>query len=154
MTPVIVVGVGSPFGADSVGLDAVEHLEMHPALATLNDSQLTLVSADRPGTELLNVVRGARLAILVDAVHSGGEPGELVRLEGDRIREATLRTSSHGVGVADTLTIGRALGDLPPGLVLYGLEVGSDGEWLPTNDSMDRLVTAVATEVAAYFMAA
>ena len=60
--------------------------------------------------------------ILVDAIEADGEPGALVRLEGEDVEPAVRRRLSvHQVGVADLLDGLRLLYEFPRRLVLLGM---------------------------------
>lgn len=77
---------------------------------------------------LLDAWEGADTAVLVDAVASGATPGRVHRVEASlRALPAHLRASSstHAVGVAETIELARALGRLPAQVVLYGVEGAS-----------------------------
>lgn len=121
--PVRILCIGSPFGADRLGWEAARLLEKHldPGLATVS-------AHDRPGMQLLALMRGAAAVILVDAVKSGAAPGTLHRLEGTALRTALARhTSTHGFGLAEALALADQIGELPPQLVLWGVEIRTAG---------------------------
>jgi hydrogenase maturation protease len=74
---------------------------------------------------LLEAWQGADAVILVDAVRGGGRPGEIYRFpvhERPLPAELFPAASSHAWGVAQAVALGRVLGQLPPYLVVYGLE--------------------------------
>ncbi len=63
--------------------------------------------------------------ILVDAVRGGGRPGEIYRFpvhESPLPAELFPTASSHAWGVAQAVALGRVLKQLPPYLVVYGIE--------------------------------
>ena len=64
------------------------------------------------------------MVILCDAVRSGAAPGTIHRLEAHRqpIPAGFFRYSTHAFSVAEAVELARALGQLPPHLVLYGVE--------------------------------
>jgi len=75
-------------------------------------------------TALLDRWDGARLAIVVDATSGGGERGSV------RVMDATdaplpaelTGTSTHALGLAEAIELGRALGRLPERLLVVGVE--------------------------------
>jgi hydrogenase maturation protease len=79
---------------------------------------------------------------LLDACRGAGPPGSVHRIEADEAeRVATLRhASSHSLGVSAAIGLGRALGTLPPQLVIYAIEARQtrDGEGL--SPEVDRAV--------------
>ena len=122
MTKVLILGIGSPFGDDRVGWVAVEMLQRSATLAATGGGSVVFAVLDRPGTLLLAHWHDADCVIVVDAVRSGAPPGTRHRLEPGEWA-ATEPVSSHGFGLAAALELARALDDLPPHLVLHGIEI-------------------------------
>ena len=116
-----IIGLGSPFGADQFGWQTIECLRQNHALQTYQDTPVELISADRPGLNLLHLIRGKSHVILVDAVTNCDEPGEILRLDRQALLQTETSLSSHAIGVADALALGEKLSDLPERLVLFGL---------------------------------
>lgn len=116
----VVLAVGSPFGCDRVAWLAAERLER----AGLGPG-VRVRCLDRPGPALLEHLRGVEVAVVIDAL-LGGEPGDIRRVEPERLLAAGSGCSSHGLGVAETLVLGAALGDLPRRLAVLGIGVGDD----------------------------
>ena len=74
------------------------------------------------GLSLLPYLAEAREAILVDAVRTGGAPGEAVELEGNEVLAvARERLSVHQIGVADLLDAARLCGTFPKRVILLGV---------------------------------
>jgi hydrogenase maturation protease len=78
--------------------------------------------------DLLGLWDGADLAIVIDAVHSGAEPGTVQVIE---LTEASNRvpaggppgtTSTHGIGLAGALRLARAVDSAPQRVVVVGIE--------------------------------
>jgi hydrogenase maturation protease len=76
---------------------------------------------------LLEAWDGAGLAVVIDAVSSGAEPGTVHRFDAPDARLPALnrRGSTHALGLGEAIALGQALGRLPVRLVVYGIE-GSD----------------------------
>lgn len=148
-TPVRIIGIGSPFGDDQAGWHIVETLEQDKRLKQFSRRHLSFIKSDRPGAGLLDLMHGARLVILVDAMKSGAAPGSIRRLEGLEIEDATTPLSSHGFGVASSLSLARALDDMPARLVLYGIEAGStEGfEHLLSPYEINKISEAIAADI-------
>ncbi|MFP4154210.1 MAG: hydrogenase maturation protease [Halothiobacillaceae bacterium] len=122
-----VIGVGSPFGDDRLGWDVVRCLaDRFGARA-----ELEFLVLDRPGPGLLEKLAGAARVVVVDAMRSGAAPYTLVEIDPGRAGALESFTSSHGVGLAETLALGRALGQLPKGLRLFGIEMGAGEQPVP-----------------------
>jgi len=143
MTAIRVIGIGSPFGSDRIGWDALDRLT-----SGLDTSEVSFISLDRPGASLLEYMQDVKTVVLVDAVKAGLEPGSLVRLKEDQIECSNSVNSTHGFGVAEAIALGRELGNLPEKLVLFGLETGDDPEWMPSSRSIDELKELITTEIA------
>ena len=74
---------------------------------------------------LLDVWRGAATVIVIDAVSSGAPPGTVHRFDATAAPLPTqLRGSSstHALGLAEAIELGRTLGQLPARLIVYGIE--------------------------------
>ena len=115
-----VIGVGNEWrGDDAVGLLVARRLK---------EDQLPQVEiAECRGT--LTAVREAWKdtagVIVVDAVVSGGPPGTIHRFDAHGAGipvEPSRSTSSHGWGVAEALALGKVFQELPPWLIIYGIE--------------------------------
>ncbi len=122
-----IIGVGSPFGTDRLGWAAIDHLRAEGVEQRRSAGEVLLASEDRPGLGLLVAMRGAELAILIDAMHSGLPFGTVRRLDPSQLIRQAGPISSHDIGVAETLAMGATLGDLPPRLLILGIEAGGDG---------------------------
>ena len=118
-----IVGIGSPTAGDDLGWRLAEALRAADIGRGFPDGAVDIVVCDHPGHLLLGVLAGLHLAIIVDAMRGGAAPGGLRRLDMDDLDEIGAWTS-HGFGVAGILALGRALGVLPPRVVLYGIEAG------------------------------
>jgi hydrogenase maturation protease len=139
------VCLGSRYrGDDAVGPEAAERLRAAGARV--------LDCADDP-TRLLDAWEGLDTLVVVDAVSTGARAGTLHRVEArDEPLPRELRlASTHAVGVADALELGRALGRAPARVVVLGLEgerFGMGDEMTPAvAAALDGLVAAVLEEL-------
>ncbi|SCZ50201.1 hydrogenase maturation protease [Thiohalomonas denitrificans] len=133
-----IIGVGSPFGADSTGWRVVEYLQEagFPELFPRVDWQIL----DRPGPRLMEWFADMDLVIIIDAL-LGGVQGESRVLDAAALTE-NASLSTHGFGVAEALAMAEALDELPTHLVILAIEVG-DGETVVSCNYqvvVDRLV--------------
>lgn len=106
--------------------------------------------ADEP-TRLLDAWDGLYTVVVVDAVVTGAAPGTIGRVEtdgGSLPRDLGL-ASTHAVGVADVLELGRAVGKAPRRVIVLGVE----GVAFGMGDELTPAVAAAVDEVAATALA-
>jgi hydrogenase maturation protease len=142
-----VIGVGNAIGGDdAAGLEAVRRLRPHvPA-------DVELVEREGEPSGLLDAWEGAEEAIVVDAVRSGAPPGTVHRLDARRrpLPSRLLRSAStHALGVAEAVELGRALDRLPPRLLVYGIEGRAFEAGAGLAPAVERAVERVVEEVRA-----
>lgn len=149
MTPVRVLGLGSPFGDDRLGWVAVENLMLSDRFRALPEGLASAQICDPVGNHLLDAMRGANLAILIDAAQSGSAPGTVRRLDARQIEDGTEPCSSHGFGLSSTLALGRALNDLPQNVILFLVEIPAAARFGPAAGLSAPVATAIPGLVAA-----
>ena len=122
--------------------------------------------------DLLGRWDGARLAIVVDAVRSGGSPGTIrvmdlttAELGADespvtgavapgssevvaRAKDTARSMSSHGIGLVGVLRLGRAVGRAPGRMVVVGVEGGDFSQGIGLSPAVEAAVPAAVLEVA------
>jgi hydrogenase maturation protease len=115
-----VIGVGNEWrGDDAAGLLVARRLK---------EDQLPEVEiAESRGTvtAVREAWKDAAGVIVVDAVVSGGCPGAIYRFNAHGAGvpvELSRSPSSHGWGVAEALALGQLFKELPPWLIIYGIE--------------------------------
>ena len=117
--PLLVLGLGNPLCQDDgVGVMAVtrilEDYNPGPGVRVMEGGTL--------GLWLLPLLESYSTVLLVDAIRGDGDPGTLVRIDGDEVaRAAAHRLSVHQVGVGDLMDAAQLRGTLPPRLLLLGL---------------------------------
>lgn len=138
------VCLGSRYrGDDAVGPLAAERLR---------DAGVRVIDcADEP-TRLLDAWDGLDTVVVVDAVVTGAPAGTIHRVDpggGPLPRDLGL-ASTHAVGVADALELGRTLGRAPRRVVVLGVEGAAFG----MGDEMTPAVAAALDGVVAAALAA
>lgn len=144
----LLIGLGNPLRRDDgVGPAILRRLE---ALA-LPGVELRHHVAD--GAALMELWREAQRVYLFDAVASGGAAGTVHRLDARQrpLPSDFFHYSSHAFSLAEAVELGRVLGQLPPRLIVYGVE-GRDyapGEGLgaAVAQGVEQVVAAVAAEL-------
>jgi hydrogenase maturation protease len=154
-TPTVVIGVGNSFRRDDgVGEAVAEHVR--DALAPVGE-WVQVMARDGEPARLIDAWDGAGLAIVVDAMRSGGRVGAVHRVEVDPLEgpppaellESAAQASTHGAGVGEAVALGRALGRLPRRLVVFAVE----GEDFGDGPGLSTRVEAAVAEVAALVVA-
>jgi hydrogenase maturation protease len=115
-----VIGVGNAWrGDDAVGLLVVRRLKAgQPPEVSIAECRGTV-------TAVREAWKDAAGVIVVDAVVSGSRPGAIYRFnahDGGVPVQLSRSPSSHGWGVAEALALGKVLQELPPYLIIYGIE--------------------------------
>lgn len=140
----IVIGIGNDHRSDDrCGLEVVRRLRGRVP------ETVRLVEGPREATRLLDLWAGAERVIVIDAMRSNGRPGGVRRFELDDTGALghAEPTSTHGLGLAEAIELGRSLGRLPRRLTVFGIEVADlrMGETLAPE--VTRGVEHVAEEV-------
>lgn len=147
MADVVVIGVGNRvMGDDAVGPIVIDRLTGRIP------ETVALIESVGDATHLLDTWRGAGLAVIVDAVVSGGVPGSVHRIDGKGGFPSSWRSAStHLVGVAEAIDLGKAIGVLPDDLVVYGIEIGKVEPGVTLSPEIDiaadEVVEALAAEL-------
>jgi hydrogenase maturation protease len=132
-----VIGVGNPYRRDD---------GIGPALATaveaLDLPGVTVLTSDGEPSRLLDAWTGAGLAVVVDATRrDGAMPGPIHRFAEDCVISGGFGSAStHGLGIAGAIKLGRVLDRLPMRLVIFAVDVEDVGYG-------DRLSQPVATAI-------
>jgi len=125
MTPVRIIGLGSPHGADAAGWRAIEALQQGGLAARFPPGAVSLENCPAP-VHLYRMVQGCRIAVLIDAVAS--DAGQAFDIEPELLRSEPARCSAHAIGVADMLELLDTLANPPPRVLLLGLPIGAGGD--------------------------
>lgn len=99
-----VIGLGArAAGDDGVGLVILDELRM------LAPADVELVEAAEPAA-VIPLLAGAGPVVIVDAVViAAGRPGQVVELEADALSPDVRAVSTHGLGLAQAVALGRLL---------------------------------------------
>jgi hydrogenase maturation protease len=125
VTRVRILGIGSPFGADRCGWEAIDALEASGLSA---HARIELQRLDRPGPSLLAALSDVEQVVLIDALRSA-QAGEPVRqIAPEELASTPAAWSGHGLGVAESLELAHTLGQLPPRLDVLGIHVSDDAQ--------------------------
>lgn len=151
-TPIKVIGVGNDWrGDDAAGLQVVRLLRQE------NLTEVDISENRGTASALASAWQGADRVIVVDAVVAGGQPGTIYRFDAHdskAVFPVTRPTSSHGWGLAEAVALSRLFQELPPVLIIYGIEGQnfSPGEGLsPAVDAaIPETVRRITAEIQAW----
>ncbi len=141
---VCVVGVGNPLrGDDAAGLTVLQLLEAEPP------DGARLIACEGEPLSLLSAWEGCGTTYVVDATASGLPPGTVRRFEADEapLPEDLHHSSTHLLGVAEAIELGRTLGKLPRRTILYGIEGARFDAGAPLSPEVARAVEEVAAAI-------
>ncbi len=151
MTATLVLGMGNPIlSDDGVGLEVARRLQEGP----LPDG-VEVTQSEVAGLRLLELLKGYDKVVIVDALRSGRDPGEIVRYEARDFRGGHRYGSAHSIGLHTALELGRTLGmPMPDDVTVFAVEaqdVETFGEEFspPVAAAADRVVELVRAEVGA-----
>jgi hydrogenase maturation protease len=146
---ILILGIGNVLmGDDSVGVRVVDEIERRFRFP----EGVELLDGGTSGIELLSHIRNRDCLIIVDAIKSGFSPGTVVRVEGEDIPARFMtRISPHQLGLSDLLAAASLSGDLPPTMVLFGIEpkrvaLGFELS-VEVRDNLGKLVDTVLEEL-------
>jgi hydrogenase maturation protease len=139
-----VIGAGNALmGDDAAGLAVARRLRgsLPP--------EAEVIDCDSEGSALIEAWRAADAAIIIDAVRSGAPPGSVHRFDAASapLPSALFHYSTHAVNVADAVELARALGTLPPCVVVFGIEGAGFEAGAGLSAEVERAVEAVAERV-------
>ena len=141
------IGVGNELcGDDAAGIAVVRRLR--------DTTDLDTRELQGEPTGLLDAWQGRAAVVLVDTMRSGAPPGAICRIDVGRTRlpSGLVRsTSTHAVGLGETLELARAIGRLPGRVVVYAIEGRRFEVGAPMSDAVrsgiDELAARVASEL-------
>jgi hydrogenase maturation protease len=140
-SPTLVIGVGNEWrGDDAAGLLVARQLRSHV------QTSCAVLEHDGEGAALMESWNRWDTVIIVDAVHSGAEPGAVYRFDAisqplpSKIRHG----STHSFSLGEAIELGRALNQLPRHMVVYAIE----GQSFEAGDRLSSQVEGVISAVA------
>jgi len=117
--PILIIGVGNAYrGDDGVGLRIAQDIKKK------SPDYVNVIEQSGEGISLMDSWKDADTVILIDAVHSGAQPGTIHRFDvhTQTIPAKFFHYSTHAFGVAEAIELARALKQLPQNFIVYGIE--------------------------------
>lgn len=135
MSRFAVIGVGNPLrGDDGAGIAVARALRRRAPGGRVWEC------GGEPA-DLLELFAAADDIVVVDAVAGAGSPGAIRWLAADSDFADVRATSSHGLGLAASISLARALGALPARLSILGIEGARFGVGEPMTADVERAVS-------------
>lgn len=141
----VIIALGSRFRGD----DAVGPMVADQLVGRFEGD--SIVEGCDDALAIINAWTDAELAIIVDAAASGAPPGTIHRLEVDAtpLPKDMARCSSHGLGLAEAVELGRVLGQLPARLIIYAVEAKTMEPGAALSDEVADAVQQVVRNIEA-----
>jgi hydrogenase maturation protease len=142
-----IIGLGTRYhGDDAAGLLAVRRLK-----GRVGDG-VEVIEAEQAGVELLELMKGARLVILVDAACGGRPAGTIHRLD---VTAAPIGPadcppppySTHALRAIEGVELARTLGALPAKVLVYGIEAGQTALGSPLSSAVEQALPLVVERI-------
>lgn len=120
----LVAGIGNEDrGDDAIGAQVVRTLMARWGGAHRSGADVRALRGD--ALALLDAFVGYERVVLIDATEPAGAPGTVRCLRSAYGLRAATAPSTHGLGVAEALALGEALGSLPQRILIVGVEAES-----------------------------
>lgn len=146
----VVIALGNRFrGDDGVGPCVASHLRS-------SNKDLAVIEGHEDAMAIISAWTDASLAVIVDAAISGASPGTVHRIKvgAGPLRKRLASCSSHGVGLAEAVELGKVLGNLPDHLVVYAVEANTfevgAGLSPDVEAAIGQVTREIETEIAAF----
>lgn len=151
MKPLRVLGLGSPCGDDQLGWRVIAELERSSLIADRRDT-VELLALDRTHATLLEHLAAAELVILVDGVAGVTTPGTILEYQDVDALDAAGSLASQGWGLAASLQLAAALGQLPARWHLLGVSIDAHHGGALLSDAVFAAVPLVAARIEHYLL--
>lgn len=145
--PTLVIGVGNSWrGDDGAGPAVARLLRQRQGGAV---APLQIREVDGGGLGLIEAWAGAPAVVLIDAVCSGEAPGTIRRFDplAQPLPAELFRHSTHAFGVVEAVELARVLAQLPPRLIVYGIEGRQFAPGAAMSPEVDRATRALASRL-------
>ena len=147
-SPILLIGIGNEYRSDdSIGLHVIRALKKRKLPGTI------IVESSGDGAELIDMFSTVRMAILIDAVSSGGNPGTIYKFDAHKqpLPAQLSFQSTHAFGVVEAIELARVLKQLPPILIVYALEGENFSAGIGLTSKVERATQKVVEYVYSEF---
>lgn len=113
-----IIGLGNPLkGDDGIGVRLVREIEKRNI-----PSDIKVFDAGTRGMKILHLLNDLEEAIIIDAVHFGGDPGDSVFFTPADVKSLTKSQSTHDTDFLEVLELSKTLDEGPEKIVIMGVE--------------------------------
>jgi hydrogenase maturation protease len=140
----LVIGVGNAWRRDDAA-----GLVVAGRLRESSPREVRVIEHEGEPLDLIEEWSGARAAVVVDAVSSNASPGTIHRVDAlaDELPAELFRGSTHALGVAEAVELGRALERLPRRLLVFGIEGARFDAGAGLSPEVERAVARLVDEL-------
>ncbi|MBE0686277.1 MAG: HyaD/HybD family hydrogenase maturation endopeptidase [Anaerolineaceae bacterium] len=124
MKKTLILGVGNYIlSDDGLSVHVLERLQAD----NLIPDDIQMIDGGTCGLDLLQYLEGVSNLIIIDAIKTrDGEPGSIIRLDGDQIPAyLSLKISPHDIGLPDLLATAKLRDLYPENIVAFGIQPAS-----------------------------
>lgn len=142
---VIVIGIGNPDRSDDGAGRAAAR-----ALRAIVPSSVAVHEHRGEAAQIVEWLGGAQAAYCIDAAQSGLAPGTVRRFDAAAapLPAFMFGVSTHGFGLGEAIELARALGQLPPRCIVYGIEGRTFEAGAPLSPEVAKAAVSVAARTA------
>lgn len=132
---VTLIAIGSPVVQDNLAWTLVDRLQQDVTAGDIN-----IIKLDRPGTNLLKYLRQDGQIYLLDAAITDVPTDNLLIMAADHFMQNKQEISSHDIGVASTLHLGKTLGQSLESVTVIGVPLQKNVNDISADAYIDRLL--------------
>ena len=127
------IGVGTQYRSDDAA-----GIEVARRLRATRPPGIRILEEEGEPASLIRAFDLMKEVLIIDAISTGGNPGDLYRFDATRepLPQEKFPSSSHALGVGDAIELARQLDRLPDRVAVYGIE----GETFDTGEGLSPAV--------------
>ncbi len=149
-TNILVLGIGNILLSDEgAGIKVIEQLQQQYKIP----DAIEVTDGGTMGVELLPWIEKRSHIIIVDAIRSDNPPGSVLKVD-DVPAFFQNKISPHQIGITDVLAMAYILDDLPPSVILIGVEPETLSGGIELSETIsgkiDTMVDMVVSEIENY----
>jgi len=138
----LIIGVGNLYrGDDAAGLMVSRSIQ--------GKLDADIIEHDGEVTSLMDVMRGRKSVIIIDAVCSGANVGEILEYDLNKISlpDIFAKSSTHSFGISEAVELIKVIDVLPEKLIFYGVEGKYFDEGQGVCNEVNDSVTVLAEKI-------